>query len=144
MIRCTITKKIIQWPLELRKLAMPLFQCLGQWENSVIKWKWSGKSPWNHSGRNVWDMAKYEKIGRYFRLYLYINELYHCQTSHALKETRLSKPQRPVMRSFDVFFDLPLNKRLSKQSWDWWFETLSCPLSHHCNGHHLTGTGCWS
>ena len=25
--------------------------------------------------------------------------------------------QRPVIRSFDVFFDLRLNKRLSKQSW---------------------------
>ena len=25
--------------------------------------------------------------------------------------------QRPVMRSFDVFFDLRLNKRLSKQSY---------------------------
>ena len=25
--------------------------------------------------------------------------------------------QRPVTRSFDVFFDLHLNKRLSKQSW---------------------------
>ena len=27
--------------------------------------------------------------------------------------------QRPVTRSFDVFFDLRLNKRLSKQSWGW-------------------------
>ena len=36
--------------------------------------------------------------------------------------------QRPVTRSFDVFFDLRLNKRLSKQSWGWWFETLSRPL----------------
>ena len=27
--------------------------------------------------------------------------------------------QRPVTRSFDVFFDLHLNKRLSKQSWCW-------------------------
>ena len=26
--------------------------------------------------------------------------------------------QRPVMRSFDVFFDLRLNKLLGKQSWD--------------------------
>ena len=26
--------------------------------------------------------------------------------------------QRPVTRSFGVFFDLRLNKRLSKQSWD--------------------------
>ena len=29
-------------------------------------------------------------------------------------------PQRPVMRSFDVFFDLRLNKRLGKQAWGWW------------------------
>ena len=41
--------------------------------------------------------------------------------------------QRPVTRSFDVFFDLSLNKRLSKQSWGWWFETSSGSLWHHCN-----------
>ena len=41
--------------------------------------------------------------------------------------------QRPVMRRFDDFFDLLLNKRLSKQSWGWWFEMPSCPLWHHCN-----------
>ena len=29
--------------------------------------------------------------------------------------------QRPVTRSFDVFFDLRLNKRLNKQSWGCWF-----------------------
>ena len=39
--------------------------------------------------------------------------------------------QRPVTRSFEVFFDLRLNKRLSKQSWGWWFQTLSCPLWRH-------------
>ena len=33
--------------------------------------------------------------------------------------------QRPMTRSFDVFFDLRLNKRLSKQSWGWLLETLS-------------------
>ena len=38
-----------------------------------------------------------------------------------------------VTRRFDVFFDLRLNKWLSKQSWGWWFETLSCPLWCHCN-----------
>ena len=32
--------------------------------------------------------------------------------------------QRPVTRSFDVFFHLRLNRRLSKQPWGWWFETL--------------------
>ena len=41
--------------------------------------------------------------------------------------------QRPVTRSFDVFFDLRLNNWLSKQSWGWWFETLSRPLWRHCN-----------
>ena len=41
--------------------------------------------------------------------------------------------QRPVTRSFDLFFDLHLNKRLSKQSWGWWFETPSCSLWRHCN-----------
>ena len=41
--------------------------------------------------------------------------------------------QRPVTRSFDIFFDLWLNKRLSKQSWGWWFETPSRSLWRHCN-----------
>ena len=41
--------------------------------------------------------------------------------------------QRPVTRGFDVFFDLRLNNRLSKQSWGLWFETLSRPLWRHCN-----------
>ena len=41
--------------------------------------------------------------------------------------------QRPVTRSFDAFFDLRLNKWLSKQSWGWWFETPSCSLWPHCN-----------
>ena len=40
---------------------------------------------------------------------------------------------RPVTRSFDVFFDLRLNKRLSKQPWGWWFETPSWSLWRHCN-----------
>ena len=40
---------------------------------------------------------------------------------------------RPVTRRFDVFFDLSLNRRLSKQSWSWWFEMPSCPLWRHCH-----------
>ena len=42
--------------------------------------------------------------------------------------------QRPVTRSFDVFFDLRPNKRLSKQSGGWWFKTPSRPIQRHCNG----------
>ena len=41
--------------------------------------------------------------------------------------------QRPVTRSFDIFFDLCLNKRFSKLSWGWGFEMPSCSLWCHCN-----------
>ena len=41
--------------------------------------------------------------------------------------------QRPVTRSFGIFFDLHRNKLLSKQSQDWWFETQSCLLWRHGN-----------
>ena len=41
--------------------------------------------------------------------------------------------QRPVTRSFDVFFDLRLNKLLNKQSWGWWSGTQWRSLWRHCN-----------
>ena len=37
--------------------------------------------------------------------------------------------QRPITRSFDVFFDL------SKQLWGWWFEMQSYWLWSHCHDH---------
>ena len=49
--------------------------------------------------------------------------------------------QRPVTRSFAAFFDLRLKKRLSKKSWGWWFQTLSCPLWRHCN---VSSAECWT
>ena len=54
-----------------------------------------------------------------------------------------SPAQRPVTRSFDVFFDLRLDWQLSKQWIRWWFETPSRPLWRHCNGlgSYLS---CWS
>ena len=48
--------------------------------------------------------------------------------------------QRPVMRSFDVLFDLHLNKRLSKQLRGWRFETPSRLL--WCHGNSIIKT--WS
>ena len=48
--------------------------------------------------------------------------------------------QRPVTRSFDVFFDLRLNKRLSKQPWGWWFETPAWSLWRHRNVTDLSQT----
>ena len=60
--------------------------------------------------------------------------------------------QRPVTQSFDVFFDLRLNKRLSKQMWGWWLETPSRSLWRHYNvvqvdsrvqNHKATSTVYW-
>ena len=41
--------------------------------------------------------------------------------------------QRPLTRSFDVFCDLRLNKRLSKRSWGWWFGKPSRTLWRRYN-----------
>ena len=53
--------------------------------------------------------------------------------------------QRPVTRSFDVFFDLDLNKRLSTQWWACWLETPLCPLWRHCYdcGHFARASRCY-
>ena len=63
-------------------------------------------------------------------------EIFPCywpfvQGIHQSPVNSLHKGQWHV--SFDVFFDLCLNKRLSKQSWGWWFEMASCLLWRHCN-----------
>ena len=46
--------------------------------------------------------------------------------------------QRPLTRSFDVFFDLHLNKRLSKQSWGW------CILRRYCTHYDVVVILCVS
>ena len=52
--------------------------------------------------------------------------------------------QRPLTRSFDVFFDLRPNKRLSKHWWGWWFETPSYTLWRHCNVTNCIESSYWS
>ena len=44
--------------------------------------------------------------------------------------------QRPVTQSFDVFFDLRLNKQLNKQPPGWWFETPPWSLWHQYDEHN--------
>ena len=56
-----------------------------------------------------------------------------CQGNSPI--TREFPSQRSVTRSFDVFFDLHLNKRLSKQLRRRWFETPSHSLWRHRNGY---------
>ena len=52
--------------------------------------------------------------------------------------------QRPVTRSFDVFLDLRLNKRLSKHSWGWWSGTPSRSLRRHPNEEDSLSIFCYS
>ena len=59
-------------------------------------------------------------------------------TGHLCGESNSPVPgefpaQRPVTRSFDVFFDIRLNKRLGKKSRGCWLETPSYPLWRHRN-----------
>ena len=53
--------------------------------------------------------------------------------------------QRPVTFSFDVFFDLRLHTRLSKQQRRLWFETPSPSLWRHCDdvGYLIRACGEW-
>ena len=50
--------------------------------------------------------------------------------------------QRPETRSFDIFFDLRLNKRLVKQSRGWWFEMRPWSLWRHSNEYRCCRNCC--
>ena len=51
-----------------------------------------------------------------------------------IHRSSVNSPDKGQWRGvFYVFFDLHLNKRLSKQSWGWWFEMPSRSLGCHCN-----------
>ena len=55
-------------------------------------------------------------------------------TGHLCGEfTGLRWISRTKASNSDVFFKLRLNKRFSKQSWSWWFETSSSPFWRHYN-----------
>ena len=54
-----------------------------------------------------------------------------CETNSPVTAEFTS--QMPVTRIFDVFFDLPLNKRLSKPTKRRWFEPPPRPLWRRCN-----------
>ena len=85
--------------------------------------------PW-HKGANFLDL---KTLGSWWRHQRepYSTLLAFCKGN--LLVTSGFPSQRPVVQSFDVFFDLHLNKWLSKQSRRWWFEVPSCSLWHHYN-----------
>ena len=82
----------------------------------------------NHFARMIWN---YNEQGTWWRHQM---EIFFRVTGPLCGEFTGEFPsQRPVMQSFGVLFDLCLNKRLSKQSWSWWFEAPSRSLWRHFN-----------
>ena len=84
----------------------------------------------------VWhaDVIKWKYFPRYWSFVQKIHRL--LVNPHPPPPKKKKKKKRTVMRSFDVFFDLRLNIRLSNQSWRRWFETPSrslWPLWRHSN-----------
>ena len=97
-----------------------------------------GNFPWcaihhKYSGRAYWNTAVPQRVLSWWR--------HQVETFSALLALCAGKSpvtgdfpaQRPVTQTFHVFFDLCLNKRLSKQLWGWWFEAPSRSLWRHCN-----------
>ena len=96
-----------------------------QWNENTLK-EWSLKPRWLS-----WMLDDITSVVGYFMMTSSNGNIFRV-TSHLCGEFGEFPAERPVTRSFDVFVDLRLNKRLSKQSCGWWFETLSRPLWRHC------------
>ena len=83
----------------------------------------SYKEKWKHTH---YDVIKWKHFPRYWP---FVGE------GGSWPATGEFPSQRPVTRRFDVFFDLRLNRRLSKQSRPRWFETQSRSLWRHYNAY---------
>ena len=119
-------------------------RCLGVVANSLVS-RLAGSS--SHSGDAPWEFP--QPIGIKWRNAVACKwhefSWWRHQTCSALlapcagnsSVTGEIPAQRPETRSFNVFFDLRLNKRLSKQSWGWRFKTPSRSLWRHCRVYQI-------
>ena len=93
--------------------------------NAVSDWPTDDLIPWSEWDDffgNLDDVSKWKHLPRHWP--------FICAGNSSV--LRWIPTKWPVMRSFDVFFDLRPNIRLSKQSWGWWFETPSRQLWRLC------------
>ena len=79
---------------------------------------------WTH----VWEIWLWFQMCQFHQMELFFVLLVLCKGNSLVTGRSLS--QKPVKQTF-VFFDLRLNKRLSKQSRCRWFETPSLSLWRH-------------
>ena len=113
-------------------------------ENIYSQWLWHEKAKimfshvWKYIAQYVYDKGL-EDVGVLLPWWRHLME-----TFSALLVPGEFPTQWPVTRRFDVFFDLLLNKRLSKQPRGWWFETPSWSLWRKCNAYacHMMAVVC--
>ena len=68
------------------------------------------------------DVIKWKNFPRY------------CPFVRGIHRSPVNSPHKGQWRgALMFFFYLCRDRRLSKHSWGWWFETPSCPLWRHCN-----------
>ena len=108
----------------------------------------AGYSSWDSSRKLISSIISINNNHWWFFLLVKLSTLAHVQVSMITASNgnifRVTGPLRGeltghrwipltmVTRSFDFFY-LRMNKRLSKQSKRWWFETPSLSLWRHCN-----------
>ena len=109
----------------------------------IMAWRWSGDKPLSEPmmvsllthicvTRPQWV----KECCRYIVSISYINIVFKSSLALCAGNSPVTgkfPAQRPVTCSFDVFSDLTLIKRLSKQSWGWWSETSPRSLWRQCN-----------
>ena len=101
--------------MEYLYLATPFMQFYTQHECFLNVARTKRSSIWPHNLHE--DVIKWKHFPRYWPF---------------MKGPRWSPRTKASDAELWCFFDLRRTKRLSKQSWGWWFETLSWPLWRHC------------
>ena len=106
------------------------------WTHAHSKWKTVQIPAHQHFGQDIWTTVHAMENSWWRHQMETFSALLAICAGNSLV-TGEFPAQRPVTRSFDVFFYLRLNKPLSKQWSGWWFETLSHPLWRHDNVYGL-------
>ena len=114
------------WRHQMETLSVSLTLCVGIFSH---KSRWRGAlvfsliCAWTSGDIFHGDAIKRKHFPRYW----------HFVWGIRLSLVNSLPTQRPATQNFDVFFDLRLNKRLSKQSTRRWFETPWRSLWRHSN-----------
>ena len=132
-----VVKMMIFLPFSFRELIRRYIHCGSRRVNNLImSIFWVHQEFWFNCDRAKFVVsALLLAIEMHFPWWRHQMETFsgHLPFVRGIHRPPVNSPQRPVTRSFDVFFDLRLNEWLRKKSWGWWFETPSRPLLRHSN-----------